>query len=179
MLVRDLEAREPPVRGPGEKRRRIHEPGVEYLAERASEERVPVAAQDLLPDAVDVEDVASAVGDHQAAVDAVHDDLVELLEIGHLDGRLLEPLPRAAQALGEIGADGGHGGAGDASDEDRVEEVLGGERRDVREPLRGQQPDAHRPEQRAVEEGGEPARMSRACGTAARCPRAPRWGTAA
>src|SRR3989442_1110961 len=121
--VDDLEPREALVAGPGLQGQGLEQRRGEQLPEGTLPDVGRAHAQDRLAEVVHVEDVAARVGGDEAAVDAVDDDLVELLEVGHLLGGFLELLPYVAEALREVGADQGHRRAGHPRHENRIEKV--------------------------------------------------------
>jgi hypothetical protein len=152
--VGDLEAGQAP-RGAGLDRVGLEEPGAEHLAHVPAPRVLRGPAQDRLAERVHVQDVAGRVAGEQPAVDAVDDDLVQLLEVGHLAFRLLELLPRVAQVLRDVGADEADGAAGDGRDERGVDDDPRGQEGDVGEALGWDEAQAEGEEQGRVEHARE------------------------
>jgi hypothetical protein len=149
--VHHLQAGEPVVLGPHLERGRLQDVAAEQLAQGTAPHLRAQHAQHLLAEGVQVEHAGPGVGRGQAAVDAVDDEVVQLAQVGHLLGRLLQLLPGAAQALGQVGADEGDGHAGHSGDEHRVHDLLEGQVGHVREARRAHVPGAHRPQHQRVE----------------------------
>ena len=140
------------------------EAGGEHVLEAPPDEIGDTLVENRLGEDVRVANAPIRGGGDQPTVDAVDDDLVELLEVRYLIGGAFQLLPHPLQVGRQPAANQGDGAARHRGEQHRVEQRLQRHERQVRQPLGWDETRPHGPENRRIENGREAGQAESAHG---------------